>query len=94
MLGPLPLGPGGDFERAPVRALEGQSQAAQDLADALVGEGGVEQLLDQSGDLGSGPQGAAQPQLLGSLLQERLGQGLFLGGGEFGVLTRFSARPA
>src|SRR5699024_7914949 len=64
------------------------------LAYAPVGEGGAEQLLDQSGDLDGGPQGAAQPQLVGLVDQEGLGQSLFLGGGELGVLTGVSARPA
>src|SRR5699024_5910019 len=86
--------PGVGLARAPVRALKGQPQAAQDLAYAPVGEGGAEQLLDQSGDLDGGPQGAAQPQLVGLVDQEGLGQSLFLGGGELGVLTGFSARPA
>src|SRR5690625_2619039 len=94
LIDPLLLGPGVGFARAPVRALKGQPQAAQDLAYAPVGEGGAEQLLDQSGDLDGGPQGAAQPQLVGLVDQEGLGQSLFLGGGELGVLTGFSARPA
>jgi len=94
LLDPLPLDPRIGFGCAPGRELEGQPPAAQDLAYAPVGEGSTEQLLDQSGDLEGGPQGSAQPQLLGLVVQECLGQGLFLGGGELGALTWSPTWPA
>lgn len=94
LIDPLLLGPGVGLARAPVRALKGQPQAAQDLAYAPVGEGGAEQVLDHGGDLDGGPQGAAHPQLVGLVLHECSGQSLLLVGGELGVLARFAARPA